>query len=122
MKYRPLSLRARFKSFGFAFKGIRGFFWQEPNARLHLVATLAVLSAGIFCSITNNEMIALVVVTGFVWAAEIINTAIERIMDFISTDRDPKIELIKDLAAGAVLVSAITAIVVAALVFIPKLF
>jgi len=86
------------------------------------VATLIVFAASIFFDVSNVEMVALIIVTGFVWAAEIFNTVAERIMDFISTERNSKIELIKDMAAGAVLVAAITALVTGAIVFIPKLF
>jgi diacylglycerol kinase (ATP) len=58
---------------------------------------------------------------GFVWVTEILNTCIERIMDFISTEQDPKIGVIKDLAAAAVLFAALTAVVAGAIIFIPKI-
>lgn len=122
MKQKTFSLQARLNSFGFAFKGISRFFLQEPNAWIHLVATLIVFIAAVFFQVSNFEMISLIVVTGFVWVAEIFNTAVERIMDFISTERNSQIEFIKDLAAGGVLVAAITAIATGAIVFIPKLF
>ena len=122
MKQKTFSFQARLNSFEFAFKGIFKFFQQEPNAWIHLGATIIVFMAAIFFKVSNNEMISLVVVTGFVWVAEIFNTTVERIMDFISTEKNSKIEFIKDLAAGGVLVSAITAIVTGAIVFIPKLF
>ncbi len=66
------------------------------------------------------ESSILVVVTGFVWAAEIFNTAIEKIMDYISIDREPEIKFIKDVAAAAVLVAAITAFITGCIIFIPK--
>ena len=122
MKQKTFSFQARLNSFEFAFKGIFKFFQQEPNAWIHLGATILVFIAALFFKVSNNETISLVVVTGFVWVAEIFNTAVERVMDFISTERSPKIEFIKDLAASGVLVSAITAIVTGAIVFIPKLF
>jgi diacylglycerol kinase (ATP) len=122
MKQKTFSFQSRLSSFEFAFKGIFKFFLQEPNAWIHLVATIIVFIAAVFFKLSNNELIAIVVVTGFVWAAEIFNTAIERIMDFISIKKNPEIEFIKDLAAGGVLVSAITAMITGAIVFIPKLF
>lgn len=122
MKQKTFSFQARWSSFGFAFRGIFKFFLQEPNAWIHLVATIIVFMAAIFFKVSNYEMISLVVVTGFVWVAEIFNTAVERIMDFISTEKNSKVEFIKDLSAGGVLVAAITAIVTGAIVFIPKLF
>ena len=121
MEPKTFSARSRLSSFEFAFKGIFKFFQQEPNAWIHLVASIIVFIAAGFFEVSNNEMISLVVVTGFVWVAEIFNTVVERIMDFISTEKNSKIEFIKDLAAGGVLLSAITAIVTGAIVFIPKL-
>jgi diacylglycerol kinase len=58
---------------------------------------------------------------GMVWAAEIFNTSIERIMDYLSKEKQPAIKIIKDLAAAAVLVTALTALLVGAFVFIPKI-
>ena len=57
-----------------------------------------------------------------VWTAEIFNTAIEKTMDFISREKHPQIKLVKDLAAAAVLITAVSAIIVGAIIFIPKLF
>lgn len=122
MKQQQFSLRSRLSSFGFALSGLSAFFRQEPNAWIHLIATLTVLMASWYFNLSFYEIIALVIVTGFVWVAEIFNTVIERIMDFISTERNPGIKFIKDLSACGVLVSAITAMVTGAIIFIPKLF
>ena len=76
----------------------------------------------IYCRVSLNESVALIIVTGFVWVAEVFNTAVERIMDFISGQQNAEIKVIKDLAAGGVLLSAITALITGAIIFIPKLF
>ncbi|MEI9946247.1 MAG: diacylglycerol kinase family protein [Chitinophagaceae bacterium] len=122
MKSNSFSLKARSKSFRYAFNGIYKFLVQEPNALIHLSATIIVFLAALYFDISKTEAMALVIVTGLVWAAEIFNTAIERIMDFISPDYHPAVEVIKDMAAGAVLITAITAIVTGAIIFIPKMF
>ena len=122
MKQQQFSLRSRLSSFGFAFSGLVAFFRQEHNAWIHLIATLTVFMAAWYFDLSLYEIIALIIVTGFVWAAEIFNTAIERIMDFISTEKNSKIKFIKDLSACGVLLSAITAMVTGAIIFIPKLF
>ena len=122
MEPKIFSARSRLNSFEFAFKGIFKFFQQEPNAWIHLAATIIVFIAAAYFEVSSNEIIALIIVMGFVWVAEIFNTVVERVMDFISTKRNSKIEFIKDLAAGGVLIAAITAIVTGAIVFIPKLF
>jgi diacylglycerol kinase (ATP) len=116
------SIRARVRSFRFALEGIAAFFQSEHNAWLHFMATIAVLTLASLVGVTKTEWLALVFAIAFVWVAEIFNTCIERMMDFISNQRLKEIKLIKDLAAGAVLVAAITALAVGAIVFIPKLF
>lgn len=111
---------SRINSFRFAIKGIRILLREEPNAWLHLSATILLAVAVIYFHISGTELIALVIVTGFVWAAEAFNTVVERVMDFISPEYHPKVEFIKDLSAGAVLLAALTAVLTAAIVFIPK--
>jgi diacylglycerol kinase (ATP) len=122
MKAKEFSFRARAGSFRFAINGIKGFFRQEHNARIHLAATIAVFIAAWWLRLSGTEIILLVIVTGFVWSAEIFNTAIERIMDLISPERQPEVKLIKDLAAAAVLVAALIAFITGAIIFIPKFF
>ncbi len=115
------SLRARTKSVKYALDGVFTFFKEEHNTRIHLVATIIVVFLAIGLSVSTGEAIALTLAVGFVWVAEIFNTAIEKMMNFISTENDARIKVIKDLAAAAVLVSAVIAIVTGFFVFIPKL-
>jgi diacylglycerol kinase (ATP) len=122
MKSQEFSIRARVKSFGYAFEGIAAFFLREHNAWLHFMATVAVFTLASLVGVTKNEWLALVFAIGFVWVAEMFNTCIERMMDFISDQQHKEIKFIKDLASGAVLVAAITAVAVGAIIFIPKLF
>src|SRR5688572_7190074 len=122
MKSQEFSIRSRIKSFRFAMDGIASFFQREHNAWLHFMATVGVFTLTALVGVTKNELLALVFAVGFVWVAEMFNTCIERVMDFISDQRHAEIKFIKDLAAGAVLIAALTAITVGAVVFIPKLF
>jgi diacylglycerol kinase len=122
MKTKQFSFRERANSFRFAWEGIYKFFSQEHNAWLHLAATIMVFIAAWWFQLSRSEMISLVIVTGFVWTAEIFNTAIEKLMDFIVPDYHPKVKLIKDLAAAAVLVAAFIALITGAFIFIPKFF
>src|SRR5690349_8725994 len=122
MKSQDFSIRARIKSFRFAFDGIAAFFQREHNAWLHFMATIAVFTLSALVGVDKNELLALVFAIGFVWVAEMFNTCIEWIMDFVSEQRHSEIKFIKDLASGAVLIAAITALAVGAIVFIPKLF
>ena len=121
MKQRIFSFQSRVNSFGFAFNGIRKFFKEEQNAWIHLTATIAVGIGAAWFKVSTSETLALIIVMGLVWVAEIFNTVIERIMDFITTQRNPQVAFIKDLAAGAVLVASIIALITGVIVFIPKL-
>ncbi len=122
MKTKPFSLQNRFKSFGYAFNGLRILLREEPNARIHLVATVGVLVLGFVYKISLLEWLALVFAIGLVWSMEIINTSIENLSDFITTEKNEKIKKIKDLAASGVLVSALTALMIGLLIFVPKIF
>lgn len=122
MKQGTLFFRSRLNSFGFAARGIRKFFQQEPNAWIHLLATIGVFSSSAYFGISGFELLALIIVTGLVWVAEMFNTVIERVMDFISPAHHSQVAFIKDLAAGAVLISAIVAAITGLIVFIPKIF
>ena len=115
------SWRARLKSFTYAGDGLRSLFRTEHNAWIHFVLTAAAITLGFVLGISRGEWLVLVITLGLVWMAELFNTCIEKIMDFISTDRHPQIKIIKDLAAAAVLVSALVALAVGFLIFIPKL-
>ena len=122
MKPENFSIKKRIKSFGFAFNGLKILFQEEHNARIHLVATIGVVVAGFLFNISGIEWIALTVAIGFVISIEIINTAIENIADFISPERNESIKKIKDLAAAAVLISALTALAIGLIIFIPKIY
>ena len=122
MKQKTISFGSRLSSFGFAARGIQKFFQQEPNAWLHLVATVGVIASSAYFSVSGFELLALVIVTGFVWVAEMFNTVIERVMDFISPNYHSQVGFIKDMAAGAVLMSAIIAVIAGLIIFIPKFF
>jgi diacylglycerol kinase (ATP) len=114
--------KARIDSVKYACNGIKKFVMQEPNAKIHLIATTILCGAIIYFNIRGIELMALIIVTGFVWVAEAFNTAVEAIMDFISPQYHSKVGVIKDISAGAVLLAVFTALITAAIVFFPKLF
>jgi diacylglycerol kinase (ATP) len=120
-KNKTFSLNERSKSFKYAFEGIKTFFKTEQNARIHLLATIAVIVLSIIFPVSKMEAIALILTVGFVWVAEIFNTAIEKMMDFISEEKNLQIKNIKDLSAAAVLTAALIAVVTGCFIFIPKL-
>ncbi len=109
------------KSFEFAFEGLWNLFKYEHNTRIHLAATIIVVVMAMVLKVKTGEAIALSLATGFVWAVEILNTAVERMMDLISPERSPKVKIIKDLSAAAVLMAAVSAFITGCFVFIPKI-
>ena len=121
MKEEKFSIAKRLKSFTYAFAGLKVLFKEEHNAWIHLFATVCVIAAGILFKISLLEWVAVAFAIGLVFSFEIMNTSVENIADFICPERDDRIKRIKDLAAAAVLVSAITAAVVGLLVFVPKI-
>lgn len=110
------------KSFSFAFKGIYLLFKNENNARVHLLASVLVIIAGFLTDLDKGEWLWIILAITLVWLTEAINTAIEKIIDLYTPDFNPRAGIIKDLAAGAVLITAIFATVVGAIIFIPKFF
>lgn len=115
------SFKKRLFSFKYAFNGIKILIQEEHNSRIHLAATIAVITISIIFNINRLEWIGIVLSIGIVIVAEIINSAIENICSFISPEKHETIKRIKDLSAAAVLVAALIAVIVAGIVFLPKL-
>lgn len=112
-------LKKRINSFRYAFRGI-GIAWKEPHMKIHICIALLVILAGILLNLSNTEWMIISVVITLVIICEIINTAMEHLVDLISPELHPKAGAIKDLCAGAVLIAAICAVIIAIFVFIPK--
>ena len=96
-------------------------FREEHNSRIHAVAAVLAVAMGFLFRISPMEWIAVVIVIGMVFAAEIINSSIERTADFVKAERDDRKRDIKDLGAAAVLVCAIIAAIVGVIIFLPKI-
>jgi undecaprenol kinase/diacylglycerol kinase (ATP) len=121
MKQQKFSIKKRIKSFSHAFNGLRILIKEEHNARIHFLALIAVVVAGFFFKISLPEWISITVVSCIVISAEIFNSSIENIADFISPQKHAQIKKIKDLSAAAVLVAAIAALITGLLIFLPKI-
>ena len=120
MKQSKFSFHKRLKSFTYAINGLRILIREEHNARIHVVAGILAVVAGFVLDISKVEWLAIILSIGFVLAMELVNSAIENIADFVSPERHETIKKIKDLAAGSVLVSTLTALIVGLMVFVPK--
>lgn len=120
-KQEKFSIRKRLKSFTYAFNGLRVLFREEHNSRIHLFATVCVVVAGVLLKISLLEWVAVAFAVGLVFNGEIFNSSVEDLSDVVCPERDERIKKVKDLAAAAVLVNAITAAVIGLLVFVPKI-
>lgn len=116
---KPFSIKQRIRSFGYAWAGIRSLIRQEHNAWVHCIAIIVVTIAGFYFNITKYEWITVLFCFGLVLSAEAINTAIERAVDLVSPQKNPLAGNVKDLAAAAVLICAITAAIIGLIIFIP---
>ena len=125
MKY---DFKKQLRSFGYAAQAhhqrsvcIRCCIGKEQNLSFHLIATAVVVIAGFVLGITRMEWMIIILCIGVVIAAELFNTAIEKLVDLVSPQQHPVAGQVKDIAAGAVLVCAATAAIIGLIVFIPYL-
>lgn len=107
--------------FRHAFAGIYAIIRSERNFKIHLVCAIVAVILGFLMALSRQEWIVVIFAIALVMQAEILNTAIEKTIDYIKPEYHPAAKLIKDLSAGAVLVTALGAFVVGILLFVPKL-
>lgn len=112
----------RLKSVGYAFKGLMVLIKTENSIKLQLIVASIVTVAGFYYNISTTEWLIQLVMIAIVMSVEGANTAIEYMADFIHPEHHPKIGLIKDIGAGAVFIASIIAIIVASIIYIPKVF
>ena len=115
------NFKKQLRSFGYAWKGIRCCVGKEQNISFHLIVTVLTIIAGFLLDITRTDWMIVILCIGVVIAAELFNTAIEKLVDLVSPERHPIAGQVKDIAAGAVLVCAATAAIIGLIVFIPYL-
>ena len=114
----PAGLRA---SFAYALAGLHRFAVTDRNAWIHAIASVAAVVVGLWLELTMPEWRWVIAALAMVWLAEAFNTAIERLSDAVSIERNHNIRFAKDVAAGAVLVAIIAASLIAFTVFGPHL-
>jgi diacylglycerol kinase len=107
-------------SFRYAFAGVMHALQTQRNMKTHAAITATVIIAGFVLRVSLTEWAILIVTIGLVWQAELMNTALEAIVDKASPELHPLARVAKDCAAGAVIISAITAVCVGLVVFVPK--
>ncbi|WP_139925156.1 diacylglycerol kinase family protein [Hymenobacter sp. DG01] len=118
----PNLLRRRAASFGYAFRGVWAALRTEVHLWFHAAATVVVVGLGLYCGLARWEWVAVALAVGAVWCAELVNTAIEAVVNLVSPEYHPLAGRAKDVAAGAVLVMALAALAVGLLIFGPRLW
>lgn len=115
-------VRKRLASFRFAFKGIAYMMKTQRNAQIHFIAAVAAIVLGFVYKIDFIEWCLVVIAIGLVLMAEMFNTAIEFLIDLVSPEIQNKAGKAKDIAAGAVLITTISAAIIGSIIFLPKMF
>ncbi|MCK5857491.1 MAG: diacylglycerol kinase family protein [Bacteroidales bacterium] len=94
---------------------------KQYNFYIHISLAIIAIALGFYFDINSNEFLWIITAIGLVLSAEIFNTAIEKLTDLVQPKHDPRAGIIKDLSAGAVLILAITALIIGLIIFIPYL-
>ena len=110
-----------FKAMVFGWQGVKQFFSRERNARIQSVMGILAIILGFTVSISSYQWMFVLFCIGMVISLEMINSAIERYCDLVTIDYHPSIKIIKDVAAGAVLVASITSLIIGLIIFIPAI-
>ena len=114
-------MRKFIRGFGYALNGIWHATATQLNFRVHLVAAIIAVYAGYALHISKDEWLWIILCIAMVLVAELFNTALEFLTDLVSPDYNKKAGLVKDMGAGAVLITAICALVIGLIIFVPKL-
>ncbi|MDD2504827.1 MAG: diacylglycerol kinase family protein [Bacilli bacterium] len=118
---RKFSVKRLDKSFKYAFTGYKNAFHSEPNMKFHTFIAFIVLISGLFFKLSSLEWIFIISLIGLVIGAELLNTAIEHLVDLATQEYKRKAMLAKDTSAAYVMVLSITAAIVGMIIFIPKI-
>lgn len=121
MSIKDSFLTGRLKSIGYACKGVICLIKTEANVQVQLFCAISVTIAGFYFDISKTEWGFQIICIGLVISLEAINTSIESILDFIQPEQHKTIGKIKDIAAGAVLITAATALIIGLIIYVPKI-
>lgn len=114
-------LKNRINSFRYAFTGMADLFRSQPNARIHAVAMVLAIALGWLLSISTTEWCFILIAITMVISAEAFNTALEYLTDLVSPQHHTLAGKTKDVAAAGVLLTAINAVIIGTIIYVPKL-
>ena len=118
---KQLNMKKFLKSVTFAVEGVKQFFSCDRNGKIQIIIGITAIALGFTVSLPSFQWLLVLFCIGLVISLEMINSAIEKYCDLVTTDFHPGIKTIKDVAAGAVLVASIMSLIVGLLIFIPAL-
>lgn len=110
-----------YKSLGYAISGIIQCIQKERNIKIHLVFMFLVIICGFLFQLSITEWLVCILLFGLVISLELVNTAIEAVVDLCTQEYHPLAKIAKDTAAGAVFISAIASVVIGLIIFVPKI-
>jgi len=116
------SIASRLKSVGYALRGLAFVLRTQHNAWIHAAAALAVTVAGLAAGLSPHDWLWIILAIALVWIAEVFNTAFEHLCDVVQPEFHVSVKAAKDVAAGAVLLAACSAVLIGALIFWPHVF
>lgn len=105
----------------YALAGVLYSLKHERNFKIHVTVFILTMILGAFLKISINEWFAILIVSAVVMQAELLNSAIEKAIDYIKPEIHPKAKVIKDISAGAVLITAMIAFMIGLIIFVPKI-
>jgi diacylglycerol kinase len=114
-------LRSRIQSFKLAFHGINLVFNTQSNFRIQLIIGIIALILGFLLKISTTQWCMVILVSGLVLTAESINSSLEYLCDKVEDHHDETIKKVKDISAGAVLISSMSALIIGLIIFLPKI-
>ena len=114
-------IKSRLRSFSYAFQGWYYVLRNEQNAWIHAVITVLVIFLAFWLDLPTRDWAVILLAIVMVWAAEFFNTAIESIVDLVSPDKHPLAKVGKDVGAAAVLIAALTSVLIGLLILGPPL-
>lgn len=115
-------IKNRLKSVGFALRGALLLIRSEASIKIQVFIAIVMTAAGFYFEISSTEWILQIFAIGMVMGTEGVNTAIEKVCDFVQPEFDAKIGFIKDVSAGAVMLVSIAATIIGFIIYVPKIF
>ena len=109
------------RSFAYAWHGLRTCFGSEANFKIHIFFAAMAILFGFGLNISGGEWLAILFCIAFVISMEMMNTAIEKLCNMVHRDVHPAVKAIKDIAAGAVMIAAVSAFIAGIIIFLPRI-